>query len=206
MPDIEWKWEDYEEYNNFDAVGNERGFKSDMTQKRRDISVDWMYDCCKKFQMRIETFLCAINILDQLSFSNKESDKTMALYMTACLWIASKYEEVFSPDASEYIWMADNMFKVSELITVEREILKIIEYRVTYPTVMSFIQPVDGKLSTLQQLVYLSMSCKKLRKYFPSVVGDTIMDIAHDNSSRSNNDCYEDFRIAAFHLKLSHFQ
>ena len=58
----------------------------------------------------------------------------------ACLWIASKYHEIYAPEMRDFVYISDDAFKVADLIKYEALIVCTLEFYLTVPTALSFAQ------------------------------------------------------------------
>ena len=77
----------------------------------RAILVDWIVDVHSQFQLKEETLFLAIRILDDYCAAAEEiSKKTLQLIGITCLWIASKYEEIYPPKIKNYVVVTDNTY------------------------------------------------------------------------------------------------
>lgn len=80
--------------------------------RMRAILVDWLVDVHSQFQLKEETLFLAIRILDDYCAVTEEiSKRTLQLIGVTCLWMASKYEEIYPPKLKNYMVMTDNTYK-----------------------------------------------------------------------------------------------
>jgi cyclin A len=63
--------------------------------------------------MRAETLFLCINYIDRFSSKVFIKRKDYQLVGVACLLIASKYEEIYPPSASEYVHYTDHAYTKS---------------------------------------------------------------------------------------------
>ena len=64
----------------------------------------------------------------------------LQLYGCGCLWIASKYHEIYAPELTDFIYISDNAFEIIDLKNCEAKILSTLNYNITYITHLSFIE------------------------------------------------------------------
>ncbi|GMF05499.1 unnamed protein product [Ambrosiozyma monospora] len=82
-------------------------WQRNLRPKMRSILVDWMVEVHLKFRLLPETLYLSINIMDR--FMSKESVQVdrLQLLATGALFIAAKYEEVYSPSVKNYAYVTD---------------------------------------------------------------------------------------------------
>ena len=106
----------------------------------RAILVDWLVEVQYKENFRIETLYQSIWIIDSyLSLRILEISKLQLLGITALL-ISCKYNEIYYPKLEEFIRITDNTYKKCELLEMEKEILKVLEFEIFSPTSIQFYQ------------------------------------------------------------------
>ncbi|ODQ82295.1 hypothetical protein BABINDRAFT_164107 [Babjeviella inositovora NRRL Y-12698] len=114
-----------------------------LRPKMRSILVDWMVEVHLRFRLLPETLFLAINIMDR--FMSKEAvqvDK-LQLLATGSLFIAAKYEEVYSPSVKNYAYVTDGGYNEDEILQAEKYILQILEYDLSYPNPMNFLRRIS---------------------------------------------------------------
>lgn len=111
--------------------------------EQRGILVDWIVEVHIKFHLLPETLYLAINIVDRfLSVKVVMLDKLQLVGITA-LFIAAKYEEVFSPHIGHFRYIVDDTFTEDEILRAERFILQSLDYNLSYPNPMNFLRRIS---------------------------------------------------------------
>ena len=64
----------------------------------------------------------------------------LQLVGAACLLIACKYEETFSPSVAEMVHLCDDQFKPEEIVRAEQYVLKAINWNLSYPGPMGWLR------------------------------------------------------------------
>lgn len=112
--------------------------------KERAILIDWIIDVSDKFKLREETLFLCINIYDYfINLVNKienftiDKDK-LQLYLICSLSIACKYEEVFSPEIKDFVYIAESYYPKEEILKNEIMILNKLKFEVSFPSVLTF--------------------------------------------------------------------
>ena len=112
----------------------------DINENSRALLIDWIIEVHYKFKLRRETLFFCVLIIDRfLSKQNISINKFQLLGITA-LFIASKLEEILCPEIFQFVIITDNTFSKEEILSMENEILKLLNFDLTYPTSLSFFE------------------------------------------------------------------
>jgi len=106
---------------------------------KRHEDIHWMINKYCQYKLCIETLCLAINIYDRFNDRNLNNDITYLAI--ASLFIACKYEEV---DQLLLLDLLNDKTKVKDVIEMERIILKTLEFKLSIPTVMKYLQNYIG--------------------------------------------------------------
>ena len=118
-----------------------------INEKMRTILLDWLIDVHSKFKLVDETLFLTINIIDRYLSKQSINKKYFQLLGITAMFIASKYEDIYPPEIKEFIFMTDNAYTPEELIKLESDILDKIEFNMTYPTSLRFLEIFKKKLN-----------------------------------------------------------
>lgn len=114
-----------------------------LKPKMRSILVDWLVEMHSRFRLLPETLYLAINIMDRfMSLEIVQIDK-LQLLATGSLFIAAKYEEVFSPSVKNYSYFTDGSYTEEEILQAEKYILTILDFDLSYPNPMNFLRRIS---------------------------------------------------------------
>jgi len=106
----------------------------------RAILIDWLIEVQYKEKFKIETLYQSIWIIDSyLSLKEMEISKFQLLGVSALL-ISCKCNEIYYPKLEEFIQITDNAYKKCELLEMEKEVLKILDFEIASPTSIQFYQ------------------------------------------------------------------
>merc|ERR1711976_753101 len=73
--------------------------------------------------------------------ANEQVSKTkLQLVGITSLFIAAKYEEIWAPEIRELIYITDKTYDRNQILAMEIEILKVLEYRISAPTCNTFLK------------------------------------------------------------------
>ena len=150
--------------------------------EQRGILVDWLIEVHQKFHLLPETLYLAINIIDRfLSVKVVMIDRLQLVGITA-MFIAAKYEEVFSPHLGHFKYLADDTFTEEEILRAERFMLQTLDYNLSYPNPMNFLRRIskatdyDQDTRTVAKyLMEISLVDHRLMEYLPSHVAAAAM-------------------------------
>lgn len=137
-----------------------------LKPKMRSILVDWLVEMHSRFRLLPETLYLAINLMDRfMSVEIVQVDK-LQLLATASLFIAAKYEEVFSPSVKNYSYFTDGSYTEEEILQAEKYVLTILDFELNYPNPMNFLRRIS-------KADYYDVQTRTLGKYLLEV---TIID------------------------------
>ena len=54
--------------------------------------------------------------------------------------IASKYEEIYPPNSSEFVYITDNAYTLDELYTMESDVLMVLDFDIAFTTSFRFLE------------------------------------------------------------------
>ena len=120
-----------------DEINNRADYKK-LSEILSEKDIIYRFSCinttislCEKFEFRQETFYLTINLFDRylqyLKLSKKlDSIKNIKLIFLACIFITSKYEEIYPPFLDEYSDFF--VFSNNEILKIEHDILKTIKF------------------------------------------------------------------------------
>lgn len=63
----------------------------------------------------------------------------------ACLWIASKYEEIYPPRMESFIKVTDSSYSVGELKAMEGRIILALKFNLNYTTPLQILEIIAEK-------------------------------------------------------------
>lgn len=157
----------------------------DLRWQMRGILVDWLVEVHTRFRLLPETLFLAVNIVDRF-LTNKivMLDKLELVGVTA-MFIAAKYEEVFSPHVQYFRHVADDGFTEDEILRAERFILATLDYNLSYPNPMNFLRRIskadqyDFQTRTFAKyLIEISLLDHRFLEFLPSHVSAAAMYMA----------------------------
>lgn len=139
---------------------SETGLKSKM----RTILVDWLIQVHHRFQLLQETLYLTIIILDRFLQSCTIPRAKLQLAGVTAMLIASKYEEMYAPEVTDFEYITDKAFTAKQILSMEILMLKTLDFNLGCPLPLHFLRrnskagQVDAEQHTLAKyLMELSL-------------------------------------------------
>lgn len=114
--------------------------KREITAHMRAILVNWLVQVHSRFNLLQETLYLTIAILDRYLQAETVSRPKLQLVGVAALFIAIKYEEMYCPDISDFIYIADNAYTKKDLLKMEIVVLKCLGFSLGRPLPLHFLR------------------------------------------------------------------
>ncbi|KAL5101554.1 hypothetical protein RYX36_005881 [Vicia faba] len=166
----------------------------DINAKMRAILVDWLIEVHRKFELMPETFYLTLNIVDRFLSMKAVPRKELQLVGISSMLIASKYEEIWAPEVTDFVCISDNAYIREQVLVMEKTILGKLEWYLTVPTPYVFLvryikasTPSDEQmenmvnfLAELSMMHYVTVSL-----YSPSMIAASAVYAARSTLKRS---------------------
>ena len=134
--------------------------QNDINEKMRMILIDWLVEVHLKFKLLPETLFLTINFIDRYLQNNQTKRDKLQLIAVSSLLIACKYEEIYPPEISSFVYITDNAYKKEDILNYEIKILEDLEYDLTYPSIHRYFELVALKLNLQSdKTFYNKMMC-----------------------------------------------
>ncbi|NXE13367.1 CCNB2 protein, partial [Lophotis ruficrista] len=108
--------------------------------RMRAILVDWLVQVHSRFQLLQETLYMCVAVMDRFLQSHPVPRTRLQLVGVTALFLASKYEEVFSPDVADFVYITDDAYTSSEVRQMEITILKELNFDLGRPLPIHFLR------------------------------------------------------------------
>lgn len=119
--------------------------QTNITENMRSILIDWLVDVSVHFEVMTETLHLAVNYIDRtLSKLSVEKNK-LQLVGVSCMKIADVFNEKSKEyyrqeNSTEYAYITADEYTPQEVITMEKEILTLLDFDLYAPTSIHFIK------------------------------------------------------------------
>eukprot|EP01117_Protostelium_nocturnum_P017258 TRINITY_DN7000_c0_g1_i1.p1 TRINITY_DN7000_c0_g1~~TRINITY_DN7000_c0_g1_i1.p1 ORF type:complete len:485 (-),score=150.89 TRINITY_DN7000_c0_g1_i1:51-1505(-) len=114
--------------------------QGEITRRHRTIMIDWMAEVIVKFSLLSETMFLAVHIIDRFLQLKNVSKSKFQLVGIAAMLIASKFEEIYTPKADDFIYIAANAYTREELLKMEKMILINLDFNLNVPSPLHFLR------------------------------------------------------------------
>ena len=104
----------------------------------RAILVDWLIDVHNKFKMLHQTLFLTVNLIDRFLEVYKCERNKLQLVGISCLFLASKYEEIYPPDLKEFVLVCDKTYNRNEIIEMEGLIISSLNFDIVFTSSFQF--------------------------------------------------------------------
>uniref|UniRef100_A0ACD5UWI0 Uncharacterized protein n=2 Tax=Avena sativa TaxID=4498 RepID=A0ACD5UWI0_AVESA len=118
---------------------NYMGSQPEINPKMRAILVDWLVEVSHKFELMPESLYLTIYIVDRFLSMQAVPRRELQLVGVAAMLIACKYEEIWAPEASDFIHISDNTYSRQQVLGMEKSILNRLSWNLTVPTPYMFL-------------------------------------------------------------------
>lgn len=159
--------------------------QNDINQKMRRILVDWLIKVHLKFKLLPETLYLTINIIDRYLSLEVVSRKLLQLVGVTAMHIAWKYEEIYPPEASDFVYITDNAYSKTDLLETEFKILKTLEFQLTFISCFRYLERLSSQTNCenifkgAKKLLDLTLVDYNMLKYEPNITAASSLYLAH---------------------------
>lgn len=164
--------------------------QTDVTANMRSILVDWLVEVVEEYKLVADTLYLTVSYVDRFLSANPLGRNRLQLLGVAAMLIAAKYEEITPPHVEDFCYITDNTYTKQELVKMESDILKLLDFEMGNPTIKTFLRrfmksgPEDKKRSSLlleflgSYLAELSLVDYSCLQFLPSVVAASAVFLA----------------------------
>jgi hypothetical protein len=163
-----------------------------INNRMRSILVDWLVEVHLKFKCAPETLYLTVNLIDRYLERAEVSRPRLQLVGVTCLLIAAKYEEIYPPELRDLVYICDRAYSKRDILEMEEEVLKKLEYHVTIPTahvfLVRFLKAGHADKKIVQLSCYLldgTLQSYSLLHYLPSQLAAAAVFIARRTVGRN---------------------
>ncbi|XP_050442501.1 cyclin-A2 [Adelges cooleyi] len=151
----------------------------DVTYNMRAILVDWLVEVAQEYKLQNETLYLAVSFIDRFLSLMSVVRAKLQLLGTAAMFVASKYEEIYPPDVSEFVYITDDTYTKKQVLKMEQLILKVLGFDVSNPTIIIFLTHICVHCNVSMKVMYLAMYLSEMSLleadpfllYTPSMIG-----------------------------------
>ena len=159
--------------------------QNDINEKMRSILTDWLVEVHMKFKLVPETLFLTIHLIDRFLEKKQISRTKLQLIGISAMLIACKYEEIYSPEVRDFVYITDQAYTKEDVLAMESEMLKTFEFNVTSPSTFRFLEVYncfikldDRSFMFCRYLLELFLIDYRMLKYNPSLTAASTIYIA----------------------------
>ncbi|CAL1297814.1 unnamed protein product [Larinioides sclopetarius] len=112
----------------------------EVTGKMRAVLIDWLVQVHLRFHLLQETLYMTISIVDRFLQVEKVKRSQLQCAGVTAMFIASKYEEMYAPDISDFVYITDSTYSKSDILKMEKVILKSLDFNLSKPLPLHFLR------------------------------------------------------------------
>jgi len=90
--------------------------QADITPGMRSILIDWLVEVAEEYKLQNETLYLAVSFIDRFLSHMSVLRGKLQLVGTAAMFIASKYEEIYPPEVSEFVYITDDTYTKKQVL------------------------------------------------------------------------------------------
>ncbi|XP_020254657.1 G2/mitotic-specific cyclin S13-7-like isoform X2 [Asparagus officinalis] len=136
---IEEIYKFYKISENLSRPGDYMESQMEINAKMRAILADWLIEVHHKFELMPESLYLTFYIIDRYLSMKKVLRRELQLVGVSSMLIACKYEEIWAPEVNDFICISDRAYSREQVLTMEKEILNVLEWSLTVPTPYMFL-------------------------------------------------------------------
>lgn len=148
----------------------------EITERCRQELFDELVDVHNLFKLKEQTLMLTfLYVRDYLrgNFIEKEDLKLVGI---VCLWIASKYEEIYPPKTKNFIRAAGNNRTLKDFRETEGKIMEYLNFNLVRTTSLELAEPLFKKSSSkFSSLCIYLLQAYELEGYCPNIPLSTIV-------------------------------
>nr|XP_040053974.1 G2/mitotic-specific cyclin-B1 isoform X1 [Gasterosteus aculeatus aculeatus] len=149
----------------------------EVTGNMRAILIDWLVQVSLKFRLLQETMYMTVGIIDRFLQEKPVPKKQLQLVGVTAMFLASKYEEMYPPEISDFAYVTDRAYTTAQIRDMEMTILRVLKFQLGRPLPLQFlrraskIHEVTAEQHTLAKyLLELTMVDYEMAHFPPSMV------------------------------------
>ncbi|UJR21326.1 hypothetical protein I4U23_024420 [Adineta vaga] len=114
--------------------------QSDINSAMRTILVDWLIEVADEYKLNDETLFLSAQYVDRFLSTVNVTRSKLQLLGTTCMYVASKYEEMYPPALDEFSFITDNTYETKHILRMEQILMKMLNFSLSGPTCYTFMQ------------------------------------------------------------------
>ena len=129
--------------------------QNDINEQMRAILIDWLIEVHYRFRLKSETLFQTVWIIDTYLSIFPIIRAKLQLLGIASLLISCKSQEIYYPQINELIDITDGAYVKDELIEMEAQVLKVLNFNIIAPTANDFYNIISKAFNFDKKQFYL---------------------------------------------------
>ncbi|KAJ1877891.1 G2/mitotic-specific cyclin [Coemansia sp. RSA 486] len=134
----------------------------DLNWEMRRVLINWVVQIHYQLLMLPETLFLAVNLIDRFLSKRQVSVSKLQLVGLTGLLLASKYEEMTTPQLKDFAFLAGNCYSIDEIKNAEVFMFRVLDFDLSYPNPLTFLR----RVSKAEQY---NMQTRTIAKYLMEV-------------------------------------
>ena len=161
-----------EKQNSFRISQDLLSQQREVNTNHRTLLVNWMVAVHEQFKLSLDTLHISVDILDRYLQKMPVTKKKLQLVGITAMFIAAKYEEIYHPSISEFVYISSGLYSMEQIREMEIRVLRTLEYQLGKPNPLTFLRRYSKLLMTTTHVhnlakyfieaCYLSTDCRSL--------------------------------------------
>ncbi|XP_051136235.1 putative cyclin-A3-1 [Andrographis paniculata] len=114
--------------------------QTDINPFMRSVLIDWLVEVAQEYKLVSDTLYLTVNYIDRYLSTHSLMRTKLQLLGITCMLIASKHEEITPPHIENFVYITDNSFTIEEVMEMEKDVLKFINFEIGLPTTKTFLR------------------------------------------------------------------
>jgi cyclin A len=90
----------------------------DINNSMRAILVDWLVEVGEEYKLLPQTLYLTVSYIDRFLSAMSVLRGKLQLVGTACMLLASKFEEIYPPEVSEFVYITDDTYTSKQVLII----------------------------------------------------------------------------------------
>uniref|UniRef100_A0A8C9STX7 Cyclin B2 n=1 Tax=Scleropages formosus TaxID=113540 RepID=A0A8C9STX7_SCLFO len=112
----------------------------EINERMRALLVDWLIQVHSRFHLLQETLYMTVALLDRFLQVQPVSQRKLQLVGVTAMLIASKYEEMYTPEVGDFCYITDNAFTKAQIREMETLMLRDLNFQLGRPLPLHFLR------------------------------------------------------------------
>ncbi|CAG9311554.1 unnamed protein product [Blepharisma stoltei] len=130
--------------------------QSNISHSMRSILIDWLIDVSVHFEVNDETLHLAVSYIDRVLGKLAIDRSKLQLVGVTCMKIADVFHErskeyYRQENSIEYAYITADEYSPSQVVTMEKDILNLLKFRLLSPTILFFMKAYQSLLNVDQE-------------------------------------------------------